>query len=327
MCNWRVRTGRLTGISAEDYEDFYLRAREARTVATYSGAFRVVSDQAKRINTSVFMWGEGEVAGLVVRLAKEKKGENLMKKCSAVIALLFEAAGVAGPTKGEALKMIKKTAVKTMNMEKTIRERRGTSLRDVEIMIKEIYMKGKCNVIRKRFLALQCLLFFGLRRFSDVNRIKVKDVDFKEDGSVVVWMQKTKTDVLGRGKVCKITEECCVGVSVAKILFWYVSSLGLSSASFFFCQLDRKGKPNGKEFLRYGEARLDLLQEQKRLGLSGLSLHSGRIGGATVAAGAGVGRAEIKEAGGWASNAVDVYIRPLGGGVEVSKALVKSLRL
>ena len=60
---------------------------------------------------------------------------------------------------------------------------------------------GKVEVGRRRYLARQCLLFFGRRRFSDGNKIKVEDVEFKEDGSVGEWMKKTKTDVVGR-------EEC-----------------------------------------------------------------------------------------------------------------------
>ena len=35
--------------------------------------------------------------------------------------------------------------------------------------------------------------------------------------------------------------------------------------------------------LRYSEARLCLLREQEKVGLTGLSLHSGRVGGATEA--------------------------------------------
>ena len=40
-----------------------------------------------------------------------------------------------------------------------------------------------------------------------------------------------------------------------------------------------------------------------------MTLHSGRIDGATEAASVGVGRADIKELTNWRSNAVDLYIR------------------
>ena len=54
-------------------------------------------------------------------------------------------------------------------------------------------------------------------------------------------------------------------------------------------------------------------------------MHSGRIGGATEAAIARVGRADIKEARDWSSEAVDVYIRPQGKGKGVSRALVRQI--
>ena len=40
VCNWRVETRRLTGITAEDYKEFYLGAREARTLETYGGGLQ-----------------------------------------------------------------------------------------------------------------------------------------------------------------------------------------------------------------------------------------------------------------------------------------------
>ena len=69
------------------------------------------------------------------------------------------------------------------------------------------------------------------------------------------------------------------------------------------------------------------MKEQALLGLRKLSLHSGRISGASEAAAAGVGRAEIMKVGGWKSGAVDSYIRPLGEGQEVSRRLVKKLQV
>ena len=73
------------------------------------------------------------------------------------------------------------------------------------------------------------------------------------------------------------------------------------------------------------DARLDLISEQERLGITGLTMHSGRIRGATEAASAGIGRADIKELGNWKSDAVDRYIRPKGRISKVSRALLKGL--
>ena len=98
MCRWRVETGRLRGIGEDDFASFYLEGRADSTMKNYNGAFRFVWSHTQEIGRSVFDWGEGEVAGLLVRIAKEGKGENFMRKASAVVNMLFEVAGMEGPT-------------------------------------------------------------------------------------------------------------------------------------------------------------------------------------------------------------------------------------
>ena len=39
----------------------------------------------QEIGRSVFEWGKGEVPGLMVKIAKEGKGENIMRKSLAVV--------------------------------------------------------------------------------------------------------------------------------------------------------------------------------------------------------------------------------------------------
>ena len=331
VCRWRVESGGLKGIEAGDFAEFYVKGRAEATIKNYEGAFRVVWKHAQEIGRSVFDWKEGEVAGLVVKLAREEKGENLMKKVSAVINMLFEAAGLEEPTKGEAVKMVKKAAVKRMNVNKERSlERKGTSLKDIEWMVKEIYVKmGKrAPTVRKQFLALQLILFMGLKRFSDVNRIKIKDIEFKEDGSMEIFMKSSKTDQLQRGEKFEISgEKMKNGVSVPEIVKWYLKDLKLKENAYVFFQMDIKGRIQEEKFLEYKEARRIMIKEQAVMGLKKISLHSGRIGGASEAAAAGVGRAEIMKAGGWRSGAVDTYIRPVGEGQEVSRRLVKRLQV
>ena len=180
-----MESGRITGVTTEDYREFYLGGRAASTLSVYRGAFKVVLEHAKDIRVSIFRWGEGEVMGLVVKLAREKKGENMMKSCSAVVNMLFEAAGLEAPTKGASLKKVKVTAVKMMNVAKEKKVKKAMTIKDVSKMIRMIYLEGKeVAKERRRFLALMLVTFFGVKRFSDVNKVKVKDVDFKEDGSV-----------------------------------------------------------------------------------------------------------------------------------------------
>lgn len=327
MCRWRVETGRMSGIAVEDLQEFYLGGRAASTIAGYRAAFKYVMQHAVGLGTPVFYWGEGEVAGLVVRLAKEEQGENMMKRCSAVVNLLFEVAGFEAPTKGETLKKVKLAAVKRMNVNKVKKTKKPMSVEDMEKMIQVIYLGRVKEKERQRFLVLMVFTFFGVKRFSDVNRVKVKDVDFKKDGSLEVFVRSSKTDSAGKGAVFKLTGQKNAGVSVGNIVSWYIRSLKLGSEDYLFCKLGSGGKVLGKDFLRYGEARVSLEKEQKKLGLEGLSLHSGRVGGATEASALGVARAEIKEAGGWRSDQVDLYIHPKGKGKTVSRALMGKLRI
>ena len=88
----------MRGIGEDDFASFYLEGRADSTMKNYNGAFRFVWSHTQEIGRSVFDWGEGEVAGLLVRIAKEGKGENFMRKASAVVNMLFEVAGMEGPT-------------------------------------------------------------------------------------------------------------------------------------------------------------------------------------------------------------------------------------
>ena len=119
----------MKGIDVKDFAEFYMNGRAENTIKNYGGAFVIVWRHAEEIGRSVWEWMEGEVAGLMVKLAREERGENAMKKTSSVINILFEAAGMEEPTKGEAIKMVKKGVVKRTNIKKEKPlERKGTSL-------------------------------------------------------------------------------------------------------------------------------------------------------------------------------------------------------
>ena len=327
VCRWKIETGRISNISETDLVQFYLGGREENTYKNYEGVFGFIWKYSKEIKRSVFEWGEGEIAGLLIKIVKNKKGENFLKKASAVITLLLELAGV-GSLGGSVLKFIKKAAIKKMNVYKERNTRRGASLEDVAKMIKVIYIEGRSEVSweRKRFLTLFLLLFFGIRRFSDVNKLKLKDISFKENGVVEIWMRKSKTDTLGRGRSFSISNEIKEGITFKNIFMWYLENHDIGMDDYVFFS-SKHGKFNYQEYVGYQEARKNLKAEQALLGLEGLTLHSGRIGGATEAASAGIGRAEIQKMGHWKSQAVDRYIRPKGQLSKVSEALMKGLKL
>ena len=172
------------------------------------------------------------------------------------------------------------------------------------------------------------ILFMGLKRFSDMNRMRVRDLKFEDDGSLSMWVRKSKTDQLARGDKFEIRgEKMRNGASVPDIVRWYLRAVHLKESDYVLCYIDQKGRCHPDRCITYMEARRLMMKEQALLGLRKLSLHSWRIGGASEAAAVGVRRAEIMKAGGWKSKAVDLYIRPLGEGQEISRKLVKKLQV
>jgi integrase len=230
--------------------------------------------------------------------------------------------------RGNVLKSIKKAAIKKMNSGKELRNRRGASLEDIARMIKMIYIQGGQDAPweSKRFLTLFLLMFFGIKRFSDVNKLRLKDFTFTENGVVEVWMRSSKTDTLGRGKKFSISNEIKDGITFKSVLMWYLKGHEVKSEDYVFFS-SKRGKIKYEECIGYQEARRSLMVEQARLGLTGLMLHSGRIGGASEAAEAGVRTADIMKLGNWKSRAVDAYIRPKGKMAQVSEVLMKKLKL
>ena len=188
-------------------------------------------------------------------------------------------------------------------------------MKDVELMVKEIYMKmgNRVPAIKKQFLDMQLVLFMGLKRFSDVNRILIRDIEFKEDGSMGIFINSSKNDQMARSDKFKISgEKMKNGKPVPEIVQWYIEDLKLKKTAYVFCHIDQKAKIEGENVLTYKEAKIIMIKEQIALRLQKISLHSGRIGGASEAAAAGAGRAEILKAGGWRSSCVDTSSGPTG---------------
>ena len=131
--------------------------------------------------------------GMLIRLEKEGARENMLKQVMAVVALVFEVMGRESPTKSELVLKVKKTCVKKCNEKKVVRSgqgRVGCTLGDVRKMIGA----SEADPCRRRFLVMQLFLFFCVKRFIDIVGLKVKDVSFKADGLLEVFVRKSKTD-------------------------------------------------------------------------------------------------------------------------------------
>ena len=150
---------------------------------------------------------------------------------------------------------------------------------------------------------------------------------FKVDRSLEVLVRKSKTDQVGRGARFYLSGDKVGGVCLPEIVRWYVRGLDLKGEDMLFPRMRQsKGEvvPIKGLGVSYGAAASQLKAEVKRLGLGDISLHSGRIGAATVGSVAGVSRDRLKACGGWKSNAVDLYIQDKPG-IDFSARLLRRL--
>ena len=153
----------------------------------------------------------------------------------------------------------------------------------------------------------------------------MREVEFRGDGSIAVSIGKTKTDQQGKGGKFFVGGKIGGRVSVASILKRYIKSLELKMGSFLFPQLRWQGHEvvvkEGRE-VSFSAAYDDLGKLSEKLGLGKLTLHSGRIGGATAGVEAGVNKEYLRLCGGWTSEAINDYIRPKEPGMVFSRAVL-----
>ena len=167
-----------------------------------------------------------------------------------------------------------------------------------------------------------------MRRFANVNHIKVKDVRFLAGGDLEVPVGKTKTDQLGHGFVFTMSGKKKAGLSIPEMIRWYLVSLNLQDCDYLFPRL-RGSKVGvvavGDKAVAYSTALADLKKVTMKLGMSGITLHRGRVGAATEGVAANVGRDKIRICGGWSSLAMDVYVKPNESGIAFNNAMIDKL--
>jgi hypothetical protein len=115
---------------------------------------------------------------------------------------------------------------------------------------------------------MQLLLFFGVKRFSDIAGLKVKDISFREDGSVEVFMRKSKTDQMARGASFFLSGRRKGGVCLPEILKWYIKGFDLKSEDVVFPRFRNGGEgvvPVKGISVSYKAAAEQLKAEVKRL--------------------------------------------------------------
>ena len=134
----RVERGDLLGVAREDLVEFYTGGRAGSTFITYSTAFRKVWEHSGEIGRSLFLWGEGEVSGLLVKAGRIGVSENMINQMMEVISMVFEVMGKESPTKGQVVAQVKKCAIKIKAPIRRI-VRDHMRIEDIRRLIEELF--------------------------------------------------------------------------------------------------------------------------------------------------------------------------------------------
>ena len=233
----------------------------------------------------------------------------MVKKCGAILSLLFGSWDKSSPATGPMISKVKVGILKSVVT--ATREPRALWTTENLYKFVEALNVPHTTLADWRILALQVLCYFTLCRFDDLARVLVGDVTVLKGGDIKIKRGKSKTDQLGRGSFNYVSGKSFGKYSVTKILDSYVTKLGLKPTDYLFPKLSSyKGKLTVcASPMSYTCAKESLKGILIRLGLPQVSLHAGRASGATAAAAAGLARDDIKAAGGWRSDSVERYIR------------------
>jgi hypothetical protein len=120
----------------------------------------------------------------------------------------------------------------------------------------------------RRCLILQVFLYFGMKRFSDVSDVKVKDVKYLHSGDLEVFVKSSKTDQERRGSNFVMSGKSKGGICIPEMVTWYRKSLNLSDEDFLFPRL--RGNKNGavgSKAVAYSTTLADLKEVTRRLGI------------------------------------------------------------
>ena len=294
----------------------YMKGREESTLRSYESSFKMLGGLCEELGLSMFRLGEEARCYLWVEAREKKFSVAKVRGFSAVISLLKEVMGEEeNISKRE--KTLKKALAKQSNLETTKRTRVPGTWTDVKKIMLEAERKNKRKEWRLAVMVVMC--YFGCRRFSDIVKLKVKDVVITDE-EVEVFMKKQKTDVFNEGDSFKMVAKGG-DISLKKFLESYVERLGLKKLDSLF---PRKLKDGSRvEAVSYSVMYKELEIAKTTLKLDeNLTWHSFRIGAVTQGNALGIRRTVMKKAGNWKSEAVDIYCKELEAGIVLSRALL-----
>lgn len=247
--------------------------------------------------------------GHFLRYLHEERGlaRNTTNVAASAIASEYKLTGLQSPTQSE---LVKATKAVLARKAKPAKQKEPLTLELLRRMVEDA-KEGDWIDARDNFML--ALLLAAMLRESEEMALKADDVwveewqeaDWKENKEVLfVFVEKSKTDqernghtiVVGPGedeKTCPVR------------LFKRWSELRDAKSGFLFHQRGSTKRLSRKT----PNSRLHVRLERIGVDSTPYGSHSGRIGGATGAAAAGVAERVIKKHAGWKSDVVHRYIR------------------
>ena len=171
-------------------------------------------------------------------------------------------------------------------------------------------------VLALRDAAVMALGMRLMRRAGEIAALSTADVRALPDGTVGVFVPRSKTDQLAKGLLLPLDATGGPACPVALLRRWLtvrpvLAARGPGSDALF---ITRTGEPLSRSAISSLVSRA-----ASAAGYEGrFSGHSLRIGGATAAARGGASMALIKAVGAWTSPAVQRYVRPFAGGLSAA---------
>ena len=147
---------------------------------------------------------------------------------------------------------MKKGIVKKMNSSAKKRKRKPAQKRDVEILWTEV-MKGLKEPLKLMVAVVFIICYLAVRRFSDINRLLVKDMEIQE-GGVLFYMPRSKNDKWSEGREFFISGEKHGKYSFIELMKNYVKRMGLKKEDHLFPKPGKGGKCLKQKCLEYSAA-------------------------------------------------------------------------
>lgn len=270
-------------------------SRSNNTYKSYDARWLHYSQFCSSINIDVFPPTEASII-LYLSYFADTFSYSVANISVYAIAAKAKDAGFRNPTKSHAIKCILKTFKKKSGINQNAKQ----ALNPAQL----VEVINSCRGVNAfRDACFISIAVFGMLRISEVALLSREDLNFDES-HLEITIKKSKTDQVGVGRKVFIQRQQIGLFCAIRILEFYLAQSNIRSGFIF---PSPKTSNKNLSISRMRQIFKTIITE---LGWDSqfFSTHSFRKTGATIAASNNVDRSVIMRHGGWASDAVDLYI-------------------